>query len=84
MSTDDNSNPRVHSANSNIVQLGEATFPSPALHVINDRARVSERIVHLAGEPARNGLEFELAGPRAKLFCDPPNTGAGIVTCGGL
>jgi 6-phosphofructokinase 1 len=68
----------------NIVHLGEAKFPSPALHVIDDEARVSEHIVHLAGEPARDGLEFELAGPRAKLFFDPPNTRAGIVTCGGL
>lgn len=28
--------------------------------------------------------EFELAGPRAKLFFDPKHTRAGIVTCGGL
>jgi 6-phosphofructokinase 1 len=68
----------------NTVHLGEAKFPSPALHVINDQTRVSQNIVHLTGEPAREGLEFELAGPRAKLFFDPPNTRAGIVTCGGL
>ena len=28
--------------------------------------------------------KFELAGPRAKLFFDPRQTRAGIVTCGGL
>jgi 6-phosphofructokinase 1 len=28
--------------------------------------------------------EFELAGPRAKLFFDPKRTRVGIVTCGGL
>ncbi len=27
---------------------------------------------------------FEAAGPRARLFFDPPNTSIGIVTCGGL
>ena len=32
----------------------------------------------------RSGLQFELAGPRAKLFFDPKQTRAGIVTCGGL
>jgi hypothetical protein len=30
------------------------------------------------------GITFELAGPRAKLFFDPKQTWAGIVTCGGL
>ena len=33
--------------------------------------------------PSRD-LQFELAGPRAKLFFDPKQTRAGIVTCGGL
>ena len=32
----------------------------------------------------RARLQFELAGPRAKLFFDPKKTRAGIVTCGGL
>ena len=30
------------------------------------------------------GLLFELAGPRTKIFFDPKETRAGIVTCGGL
>ena len=34
--------------------------------------------------PALPELLFELAGPRAKLFFDPKQTRAGIVTCGGL
>ena len=29
-------------------------------------------------------MQFELAGPRAKLFFDAKETRAGIVTCGGL
>jgi len=33
---------------------------------------------------ATKGTQFELAGPRAKLFFDPKRTRAGIVTCGGL
>ena len=32
----------------------------------------------------RDEVLFELAGPRAKLFFDPAQTRAGIVTCGGL
>src|SRR5881394_4419502 len=44
----------------------------------------------ISGRPTRieigadSGLQFELAGPRAKLFFDPRQTRAGIVTCGGL
>jgi len=34
--------------------------------------------------PPAPELLFELAGPRAKLFFDPKQTRAGIVTCGGL
>ena len=44
-----------------------------------------ERVVRGAPESA-SGSEvlFELAGPRARLFFDPADTRAGIVTCGGL
>jgi 6-phosphofructokinase 1 len=60
--------------------LGEARFPSKLSHTISDDVRVPERI-EIGAEP---GLQFELAGPRAKLFFDAKNTRAGIVTCGGL
>jgi 6-phosphofructokinase 1 len=64
----------------NTPTLGEARFPSKLSHTISDDVRVPERI-EIGAEP---GLQFELAGPRAKLFFDPKKTRAGIVTCGGL
>ena len=60
--------------------LGEPRLASHLSHTIEDEARVPERI-EIGAEP---GLQFELAGPRAKLFFDPKQTRAGIVTCGGL
>jgi len=60
--------------------LGQAKFPSKLTHTISDDIRVPEQIE----VGADSGLQFELAGPRAKLFFDSKNTRAGIVTCGGL
>ena len=61
--------------------LGEARFPSKASrYAISDDVRIPEHI-EVGAEP---GLQFELAGPRAKLFFDAKQTRAGIVTCGGL
>jgi 6-phosphofructokinase 1 len=60
--------------------LGEARFVSKATHVVSDEIRIPERI-EVGVDP---GLQFELAGPRAKLFFDAKTTCAGIVTCGGL
>src|SRR5438309_3397312 len=62
--------------------LGEARFASRASsgHTISDHTRIPENI-EVGADP---GLLFELAGPRAKLFFDPAETRAAIVTCGGL
>lgn len=60
--------------------LGEARFASKQSQTISDEIRIPERI-EIGAEP---GLQFELAGPRAKLFFDAKQTRAGIVTCGGL
>lgn len=60
--------------------LGEARYASPHSSTVSDDRRIPERI-EIGEEP---GLQFELAGPRAKLFFDPPQTRAAIVTCGGL
>ncbi len=68
----------------NITHLGEATFPSPIKRSISDDLRVPEHIVHNINSTTTTGLQFELAGPREKLFFDPAQTRAGIVTCGGL
>lgn len=60
--------------------LGEPRFTSKLSHTIGDELRIPENI-ELGAVP---GLQFELAGPRKKLFFDPKQTRAGIVTCGGL
>lgn len=67
-----------------ITTLGEPQFPSPIKHPISDKARVPAHVVHDPDAPPREQLEFELAGAREKLFFDPKQTRAGIVTCGGL
>ena len=68
----------------NITTLGEARFPSPQRRTVSDRARVSSRLIRDPDAPEEEELLFELAGPRARLFFDPAQTRAGIVTCGGL
>lgn len=61
--------------------LGKARIPAKRnSFAISDDIRIPERIE--AGTDS--GLQFELAGPREKLFFDPATTRAGIVTCGGL
>src|SRR4030095_3046146 len=60
--------------------LGEPRIVSNLSHTISDEVRIPERI-EIGAEP---GLQFELAGPRAKLFFEATKTRAGIVTCGGL
>jgi 6-phosphofructokinase 1 len=61
--------------------LGKARFTSRASrHTISDQIRIPQRIE----VGAESGLQFELAGPREKLFFDAAKTRAGIVTCGGL
>ena len=65
----------------NAPTLGEPRFLSRAgRHAVSDDIRIPEQI-EAGADP---GLQFELAGPRAKLFFDGKNTRAGIVTCGGL
>ncbi len=67
-----------------ITTLGEARYPSPIPHPVPDGARVPHRLVQRSGELTAEELSFELAGPRAHLFFNPPEVRAGIVTCGGL
>src|SRR5215475_12708268 len=67
-----------------ITVLGEAKFDSPIGHSISDSLRIPEHIVIDPAATAKEELSFELAGPRKKLFFDPKQTRAGIVTCGGL
>lgn len=67
-----------------IKTLGEAKFPSPLSRAVNDATRVPAHIVRENGAPHAEDVSFERAGPRAKLFFNPSETTAGIVTCGGL
>jgi 6-phosphofructokinase 1 len=60
--------------------LGEAQIVSKRTHPVSESIRIPERI-EIGAEP---GLQFEQAGPRARLFFDARKTHAGIVTCGGL
>jgi 6-phosphofructokinase 1 len=67
-----------------IMTLGAARFPSPKHQFVRDDLRVPALIVKGAPASPDDGIEFEVAGPREKLFFDPAKTRAGIVTCGGL
>jgi 6-phosphofructokinase 1 len=67
-----------------ITVLGEARFPSPLPFHVSDKSRVLFNAIIDPDAPASEELQFEVAGPRAKLFFDPKKTRAGIVTCGGL
>jgi len=60
--------------------LGLARFDSCRTHVVSDDLRIPEHIERQAAP----GLEFELAGPRGRLYFEAARTRAGIVTCGGL
>lgn len=73
--------------------LGEATIPSPierdeAFGFVFDSERISYNPHFRLGSEVEGGGEevagFELAGPRSKIFFNPPKTRAAIVTCGGL
>ena len=73
-----------------IQDLGDRTLPSPVnvSYFTPDSKRVLYNIylehykdfTTLEGVP----LSFEVAGPREKIFFDPVQTKAAIVTCGGL
>jgi len=68
----------------NVTTLGEVRFPSPILQVVDEHVRVPLHLFKADTAPGAKELGFELAGPRAKLFFDPMQTRAAIVTCGGL
>lgn len=68
----------------NITTLGEPRFASPLDRTVSDLARVPAHIIQSPDAPPAEELLFELAGPRDRLFFDPQQTRAGIVTCGGL
>lgn len=75
--------------------LGECRYPSPLTHIHRDAGRFrsdAERVLvddslGTVEEAIRHGqalLAFEHAGPRERLYFDPSQTTAAIVTCGGI
>ena len=74
--------------------LGPATFRSPLGlstvqgdglgNFVPDEARVLYQIETEPGRPLRPDLTMEVAGPREKIFFEPSQCKAAIVTCGGL
>lgn len=73
-----------------IKSLGPSLFDSPLHHIGGVEVPFktdSDRVLfdHLKdSEHHSSGRSFEVAGPRKKVFFDPPKTTAAIVTCGGL
>lgn len=67
-----------------IMRLGEPCYPSPVKRTVRDDLFVPEHIIQKGVSGCEDAARFELAGPRLKLFFDPRETRAGIVTCGGL
>src|SRR5262245_35567641 len=68
----------------NIPVLGAARFPSPLTRWVDESERVPDTILRTVDARSKDGLLFEVAGAREHLFFNPPDTRAGIVTCGGL
>ncbi|MCA1963014.1 MAG: ATP-dependent 6-phosphofructokinase [Prosthecobacter sp.] len=75
-----------------ISNLGLAQFESP-IHQIGAveapfKEDARDRVLYDSSlrslEQPGQGMTFEEAGPRERLFFDPPRTTVGIVTCGGL
>lgn len=58
--------------------LGPSNFDSPLVR------SVQERITLPGPEEAGGLIDFERAGPRRKIFFNPAETRAALVTCGGL
>ncbi|MGZ6292869.1 MAG: ATP-dependent 6-phosphofructokinase, partial [Syntrophales bacterium] len=73
-----------------IRDLGERTIPSPVnvSYYTHDSKRILHNIYleHYKDMITADGvpLSLEVAGPRERIFFDPAQTKAAIVTCGGL
>ncbi len=77
-----------------VFTLGECRVTSPLAcdapscgmqaHFVSEDVRVRWDIEIGPGHPSAEDLSFEEAGPREKIFFEPEETTAAIVTCGGL
>jgi 6-phosphofructokinase 1 len=75
---------RIQGDSMEITSLGEARFDNPMSFHVDDAARVRYNVIVEPGDTPTDDFLFEVAGPRRRIFFDPPKTRAGIVTCGGL
>jgi 6-phosphofructokinase 1 len=64
--------------------LGDAACASPLPFSVAEDLLVPAQVQWPQGRPPADGVLFEKAGPRRRLFFDPQATRAAIVTCGGL
>jgi 6-phosphofructokinase 1 len=67
-----------------VASLGEARHASPISFAAEDDILVPAEVQWSKAETPADLMLFEKAGPRRKLFFDPTQTRAAIVTCGGL
>src|SRR5215472_15940950 len=74
----------IEESSMNIPALGPTRFPSPLKRWVNESERAPATILRAVDTPSEDSLLFESAGAREHLFFNPPETRAGIVTCGGL
>ena len=74
----------IEESTMNIPVLGATRFPSPLRRWVGESERVPATILRTVDAPSEDRLLFELAGARQHLFFNPPETRAGVVTCGGL
>jgi 6-phosphofructokinase 1 len=88
----------LHLDDLRVRQLGECRYDSPFSEALStkqtsphyvaegDRVLLEDTVSMLAehGLPAGRTPSFEAAGPRRKIYFDPANVTAGVVTCGGL
>lgn len=78
----------------NIINLGESKIESPLLEIFpskesffvsdNLKIRYNCYLDHELNEDKHDIQHFEAAGPREKIFFNPADTCAAIITCGGL
>ncbi|MBT3201866.1 MAG: ATP-dependent 6-phosphofructokinase [Phycisphaerales bacterium] len=77
-----------------VKSLGECLIPSPVglstvfgdgvVNYVPDDAQMPVTVENTSEIADQGGAYFEKAGPREKIYFDPANTSAAIVTCGGL
>jgi 6-phosphofructokinase 1 len=78
----------VEPIDTDIMTLGESKIPSPLPYctfVRDDKCvdvHFTDGFAGYTGEPVH--VQFEMAGPREKVFFEPSKTKCAIVTCGGL